>query len=163
MGRGQKAPFLPKICHTYPIMMKLGTIIPYLKEIQKLYKSCDTPVKFCWHRAFCQRKSAMFECLLILFESLKVVLINMIAILMVSARLATSGLLKMKIFWNEGYDVIFPAHKDINKILSFDSNYIVDMVIWAKFGNPSIHCVKYRNFIYLIGKKEVGKKWLNFG
>ena len=142
MGRGQKAPFLPKICHTYPIMMKLGTIIPYLKEIQKLYKSRDTPLKFCWHRAFYQRKSAMFECLLILFESLKVVLINMIAVLMVSARLATSGLLKVKIFWNEGHDVIFPAHEDINKILSFDSNYIVDMVIWAKFGNPSIHCVK---------------------
>ena len=27
---------LSKICHTYPIMMKLGTVIPYLSEIQKL-------------------------------------------------------------------------------------------------------------------------------
>ena len=26
---------LSKICHTYPTMMKLGTIIPYLKKIQK--------------------------------------------------------------------------------------------------------------------------------
>ena len=35
-GRGgvQKAP-LPKICHTYPTMIKLGTVIPYLKMIQK--------------------------------------------------------------------------------------------------------------------------------
>ena len=34
-GRGgQKAP-LPKICHTYPTIMKFGTVIPYLKKIQK--------------------------------------------------------------------------------------------------------------------------------
>ena len=28
---------LPKICHTYPTMMELGTVIPYLKKIQKIY------------------------------------------------------------------------------------------------------------------------------
>ena len=27
---------LPKVCHTYPTIMKLGTVIPYLKEIQKI-------------------------------------------------------------------------------------------------------------------------------
>ena len=37
-GGGQKGP-LPKICHTYPTMIKLGTIIPYPKKIQKLYES----------------------------------------------------------------------------------------------------------------------------
>ena len=31
-GGGKKAP-LPKICHTYPTMMKLGTVTPYLKKI----------------------------------------------------------------------------------------------------------------------------------
>ena len=36
-GCGKNAP-LPKICHTYPTMMKLGTVIPYLKEIQALYE-----------------------------------------------------------------------------------------------------------------------------
>ena len=45
-GRGKKSP-LPKICHTYPTMMKLGALIPYLKKIQKIYKSSDTPLKFC--------------------------------------------------------------------------------------------------------------------
>ena len=40
-GGGKKAP-LPKICHTYPTMMKLGTVIPYLKKIQKIYESRDT-------------------------------------------------------------------------------------------------------------------------
>ena len=29
LGGGQKdPPLLPKICHTYPVMMKLGTVIP---------------------------------------------------------------------------------------------------------------------------------------
>ena len=43
---GGKGP-LPNICHTYPIMMKLGTVLPYLKKIQKIYQSCDTPSEFC--------------------------------------------------------------------------------------------------------------------
>ena len=42
-GGGKKAP-LPKIYHTYPTMMKLGTVIPYLKKIQKIYESRDTPL-----------------------------------------------------------------------------------------------------------------------
>ena len=32
-----------KICCTYPTMMKISTVMPYLKEIQKLYGSRDTP------------------------------------------------------------------------------------------------------------------------
>ena len=37
-GEGsKKSPPLPKICHTYPIMMKLDILIPYLKKIQKKY------------------------------------------------------------------------------------------------------------------------------
>ena len=45
-GGDKKAP-LPKICHTYPTMMKLGTVIPYPKKIQKIYESRDTPLEFC--------------------------------------------------------------------------------------------------------------------
>ena len=48
-GDGAKGSPLPKICHTYPAMMKLGTVIPYLKEIQKIYESRDTPLEFRWH------------------------------------------------------------------------------------------------------------------
>ena len=43
MGEGG---FLPKICNTYSTMMKLGTVIPYLK-IFKIYESRDTPLEFC--------------------------------------------------------------------------------------------------------------------
>ena len=42
---GQKGP-LSKICDTYPTIMKLGTVIPYLEKIQKIYESRDTPSEF---------------------------------------------------------------------------------------------------------------------
>ena len=44
---GGKGLPLPKICHTDPTMVKLGTVIPYLKKIQKIYESRDTPLEFC--------------------------------------------------------------------------------------------------------------------
>ena len=47
MGGEPKRPHLPKICHTYPTMMKPGTVIPYPKKIQKLYESRDKPLEFC--------------------------------------------------------------------------------------------------------------------
>ena len=50
LGGEQKDPPpapLPKICHTYPKMMKLGTVIPYLKRIQKIYELHDTFPEFC--------------------------------------------------------------------------------------------------------------------
>ena len=43
----KKAPPLPKICQTYPTMMKLGTVIPYPKKIQNIYESRYTLLKFC--------------------------------------------------------------------------------------------------------------------
>ena len=45
-GWGQKFP-LPKICHKCPTKMKLSTVVPYLKKIQKIYKSRDTFHRFC--------------------------------------------------------------------------------------------------------------------
>ena len=45
--RGAKKVPLPKICHIYPTMMKLDTVIPYLKKIQKVYRSRDIPLEFC--------------------------------------------------------------------------------------------------------------------
>ena len=72
------------------------------------------------------------------FESLKVVLKNMVTISMMSAKMATPGLLKIKVFWNIGYDVILFVQDFTNKILSRDSNYTVEVVMWPKFGNSSI-------------------------
>ena len=63
----------------------------------------------------------------------------MVTILMVSAKMATSGFLKIKVFLSTDYDVIISGHDVISKILWYDSNHIVDVVMWAKFGNCSIY------------------------
>ena len=53
----------------------------------------------------------------------------MVSIWMMSAILAALGLFKIKVFWNKVYDVITSAHDVINKILSSDTNHIVDLVM----------------------------------
>ena len=103
-GWGKNSP-LPKICHTYPTVIKLGTIIPYLKRFQKIYKSRDAPLEICLYQHFLTRNQqlllyqeieisiAHFNTQLLIpltfFEFLKVVLINMVAILMMSPKLAS--------------------------------------------------------------------------
>ena len=47
---------------------------------------------------------------------------------MMSAKMATPDILKIKVFWNKGYDVIMSDHDVTNKILSHDSNCFVDGV-----------------------------------
>ena len=70
---GAKRPPFPKICHTYPTMMKLGTVVPYLKKIQKYINYVIHPLssadimifspeisKFCYIK-----KSTDIDCILI--------------------------------------------------------------------------------------------------
>ena len=57
---------------------------------------------------------------------------------MMSADMASSGLLKITVFSNKVYDVIIYVNDVTNKILSRDSNYILDVFMWPKFGNCSI-------------------------
>ena len=52
--------------------------------------------------------------------------------------MVTSDLLKEKAFRKTGYDVIISVHDIANKILSRDSNYNVNVVMWPKFGNSII-------------------------
>ena len=37
--------FHPKTCHSYPAVMKLGTVMPYIKKVQNTYESRDTPLR----------------------------------------------------------------------------------------------------------------------
>ena len=62
----------------------------------------------------------------------------MFAVLMTSAKMATLGCLKEKVFWSKVNDVKSSVQDVTNKILSRDSNYITDVVIWSKSGNYSI-------------------------
>ena len=54
--------------------------------------------------------------MLTFLESLKIVLINMVTILKMSAKMAIPGLLKIKVFWNKSYEVIISFHDVTNKI-----------------------------------------------
>ena len=114
-GRAKRLP-ISKISHTYPIFIKLATVIPYLKKIQKPHKSRDKSLYICWYQHFSPEVSnsyyirkykyrlhfnTQFLILFTFFNFLKVVLINMATILMMSARLVTLSLLKTKAFWNK--------------------------------------------------------------
>ena len=57
---------------------------------------------------------------------------------MMSAKMVTAGVLKIKIFRKKVYNVIISAHDVTNTILSRDSNQIVNAVMGPKFGNSSI-------------------------
>ena len=67
--------------------------------------------------------------------SSKIFLINLIIILIVSAKIATPCLLKMAVFQNKCYDVIIQVDDVTSKFLSRESNYTVDVFMWPKFDN----------------------------
>ena len=75
---------------------------------------------------------------------------------MMSSKLAILGLLKVNVFWNEGYDFIISVHDVTNKISSRDSNYIVDVVMWSKFGNfnISIREININSILYGFDKEK---------
>ena len=87
--------------------------------------------KFCYIKKCRYRLhfSTQFLILLTFLESLKIFLINIVTIFMMSAKFATPDLLKIKIFQNKVHDVIIPDYDVTNKILSRESNYIVDIVM----------------------------------
>ena len=129
--RGRQISPLPKICHTYPAMKKRGTVIACTKKIQKIYEPRDTPPEFCWHqhfsseiRKFCYIKKyryrlyfgTKFLIFLTFLESLGVFFNNLVIILLMSAKRATSDLLKITVFWNKIYNVIIPVDDVTNKI-----------------------------------------------
>ena len=60
---------------------------------------------------------------------------------MMLAKMAVLALLKIKQFQNKGYYVIHSVCDVTNKILSHNSNYIMDVVMWPKFGNSMI-CIR---------------------
>ena len=84
----------------------------------------------------------------------------MVRILMISAKMATLGLLKIKVFENKDYHVIKSLHVVINKALWCDSNYLVEMVNWPKFGKSSI---SMKEVVIISFFKDLTKKPLFWG
>ena len=54
-GGWQKDPRSLKSVTKYPTTMTLGTGMPYLRKIQKIYESGDAPLEFRWHQPFFTR------------------------------------------------------------------------------------------------------------
>ena len=94
-------------------MMKLGTVIPYLKNSKNYMNHVTHPLssvdisifltelgKFCYMKKYRCRfhLNTYFLTLLTFLESLRIVLKNVVKILMMSAKMATLGLLRIKIF-----------------------------------------------------------------
>ena len=123
--RAKRTP-LPKIFRNYPSMMELSTVIPYLKETPKKYKnhvphalsSANITIfppevsNFCYIKKYRYRLNfnTYSLILLILLQSLKASLINMVALLMISGNVAALDLFKIKAFWKKGYDVIISVY-----------------------------------------------------
>ena len=125
----------PKICHKHPTMMKLSTCLPYLKKIQKniwiMWQIKKYYIKKYIYR-FCF--GTLFLFILTLFKSFKIALISVVTILMMSAKFATLSLLKIRIFWNKGYDLIIFVHNVTNKIFLCTLNSIVyEMKVWYHY------------------------------
>ena len=62
----------------------------------------------------------------------------MVTILMMQPKIASLDLLKIKLFWNKVYDITTSVHDVTNKILSRDSNYIVDAVMWSSISTTEV-------------------------
>ena len=130
MRRSKKAS-VSKICHTNVTIIKLGTAIPYLKKIQNIYKSCDTVFEFCWHQPFFMGNQP------ILLYQERQIQIAFLCIISNSfdffwvckdcfnkhgynfddvSKTDTLGLLRIKVFWNKGYDIVTFFYDVTNKI-----------------------------------------------
>ena len=122
-----------------------------MNHVTYFFGSADISIFYWKLRSFALSRNADINCTLILlisisfnfFESSKIASIKMNTILMISAKMDTLGFLKQKVYWSKvywskSYDVMISVHGSTNKILSCGSNYIVDVVMWRKFGNCSI-------------------------
>ena len=136
---GAKSP-LPKLCYTYPTMMKLGSYTLPQEDPKNIWITWRIPWVLLTSAFFTENQQILlyqeiqmkisFWCVISnffkLFWVFKDWLKNMVTILMTSAKMATLGLFKIKLLWNNSYDVIIPVHDVTNKILSRNSNNIVD-------------------------------------
>ena len=92
--------------------------------------------RFCYIKKY--RYRLHFDTYFLILLTFLFFLVNMVTILMMPAKMTNPDLFKIKEFWNKGYDVIICVHGVTKKTLSRNSSYIIDVVMWPKFGNSSI-------------------------
>ena len=157
-GGGElKGSLLPKICHIHATIMNLGTVICYLKKIQKIYdhvtysiSSVDISTfspeisKFCYIKKYRYRLDfdTLFLIRFIFFYYLRIVLINVVTILMMPAKTSTLGFLNIKVFWRLWrHNLCLWRHQQIiitwlNLYWSCDQNLVTLAFLWEKLPKP---------------------------
>ena len=114
----------------YWVVMNVGgkKVQNYINHVIHLLGSADHSIfsletsNFCYIKKYRHKLhfNTWIKVLLNLFECLKILVINMIAIPMMWAKFTTLSLLKRELFWNKGDDVIIFIYDVTNKILSCD-------------------------------------------
>ena len=134
-------------------MIRLGTVMSYLMKIQKLYESRATPLEFrCQQHFLTGNRQILLNQEILIQIPFRHIFSNSSNFSWVFkdcvnkhghnfeyvSKMATPGLLKIKVLWKKGYDIIISVHHVTNKTLSRDSNYNVNVVKWPNFGSSSI-------------------------
>ena len=60
--------------YTYPTVMKLGSVLPHLKMIEKMYKLPHTPLEFCYIGKY--RQKLHFDTFFLFFKKFYLVFVN---------------------------------------------------------------------------------------
>ena len=148
-----KRPLPPKFCLTHILQWwNLAQLCFTSRRSKKYIKSRDIRLssgnirlfspeigKFWYVKKYRYRLhfDTQFLVLVTFFESFKIVLINMVTILMMTSKMTSPYLLKIKTFCNKDYDIIsFSMTSPLKFVIwSIDWNYIANVVMWPNFGN----------------------------
>ena len=133
--------------------MKLGTVIPYIKKIQKYINHVTHPLSSDDISIFSKEISNFSisrntDADWLHFDSQFLILLTLFCFNKHGyyfdnfSKNGYSSFFEIKVFWNKSYDVIIFPHGFTNKILSRDSNYIVDVV--KHFYERSYHDLNFK-------------------
>ena len=156
-----------KICHTYPTLEKLLTVIPYLKKIPNTDKSRDTflflQTSTCFHQKtsnFCFIKkhkyrlhfNARFLILSTFFWFYKNCFDKYGCTLMISTKLDALALLKINVFLKKSYNVIIYAHEQQNFItwVNVTKVWLTLAFLWEKLLQPKFYKDLTRKIIIFV-------------
>ena len=134
-GESAEKAHLLKFCHTYPITMKVGRYTLRKKDLKNIWIMWHTPWLLLTSAIFHRKSSNLaisrnkcIDCILMQFLIIltfrKIFLINKFTVLTMSKKMATPGLLKIKLFWNKGCEVIIYVHNVTNNFY-----YLIEIIL----------------------------------
>ena len=134
-GESAKKAHLLKFCHTYPITMKVGRYTLCKKDLKNIWIMWHTPWLLLTSAIFHRKSSNLaisrnkcIDCILMQFLIIltfrKIFLIKKFTVLTMSKKMATPGLLKIKLFWNKGCEVIIYVDDVTNNFY-----YLIEIIL----------------------------------